>query len=173
MPRSRVSNSGSAIAFRSVALVALCGPLLAGCIFGFRLLPYSPPSRSPSPSLLVVPPSPGPTPQPLPLVRGETLPRAPAVAVASVAEGGSIRISAWQSGRPLRTIMEVPRLSPNLAFDNVRVSTSPTGRLFAVSEMVLFGRLFGDEVRVFTAAGKRHGWSSPSRTSARRPSRRS
>jgi hypothetical protein len=142
------------VAIRGVALLGLCGPVLAGCIFGFRLLPYTPPSRSPAPSFSAVSPSPGPTAQPLPLVPGESLPGAPAAAVGSLAEDGSIRISAWQSGRPLRTILEVPRLNPIRGLENILVSTAPTAKLFAISEMVESVNPFADDVRVFSAAGK-------------------
>jgi hypothetical protein len=139
------------IAFRAVAVLALCGPILTGCIFGIPLLPYSTPSSSPGPSLSTVSPSPGPTAQPPPLVRGESLPGAPEAAIWSIAEDGSIRISAWQSGRPLRTILEVPRLNPGNSLEDIRVSTAPTGRMFAISESSV---QFFDEIRVFTMTGE-------------------
>jgi len=139
---------------RTVALLVLCGPVLAGCIFGFGLLPYSTPSKSPVSSLLAVSPSPGPTAQPMPLVRGESLPGAPVAAVWNIAGDRSIQISAWQSGKPLRNILNVPRLQPDRGSrEDVRVSAAPTGRFFAVTEVVTSGTATVDDFRVISATG--------------------
>jgi hypothetical protein len=142
------------VAFRGVALLVLCGPILAGCIFGIPLLPYSTPSSSPGPSMSTISPSPGPTAQPPPLVSGEPLSKAPGAAVWNLADDGSIQISAWQSGRPLRTILEIPRPDGGGRFENLRVSAAPTGNLFAIIQTVESDGLFADEVRVFTKSGE-------------------
>lgn len=136
------------------AIAALwCPAFLSGCIFGIPVLPYSTPP-SPAPSLSAATPSPGPTAQPPPLVRGESLPGAPAAVVWTIAEDGSIRVSAWQSGKPLRAIVEIPRLDDGGPFEKLRVSASPTGGLFAIIQTVESDGLFADEVRVFTNTGE-------------------
>jgi hypothetical protein len=48
----------------------------------------------------------------------------------------------------------VPRLNPGNSLEDVRVSAAPTGTLFAISEMVVSGKQFVDEVRVFTMSGE-------------------
>ena len=150
---SRAAGQPAVRSIAHVLAILACPIVLSGCIFGIPLFPRSTPS-SPAPSLAPVAPSPGPTAQPPPLVHGESLPGAPAAAVWTITENGSIRISAWHSGTRLRTILEIPRPGGGGRFENIRVSAAPTGNLFAIIQTVESGGVFADEVRVFTSTGE-------------------
>jgi len=154
--RTRSGGRGAGVRYaarlKRLAALLVTAPLLSGCILTYLLpLPSTATRSSPAP---IVPPSPGPSASPLALIKGTVLGGAPAAAVWNLIDTASIHASRWESGGGLQALFDVPRLemSPNLA-SSVRVSVSPLGNRFLVTEYVTVGGQFLDSVRIVDVNG--------------------
>ena len=132
-------------------LLLLFAPLVSGCIVAWFVDPRiltgtRQPSPSPAPSV-----APLPTP---PVLTGKgRLTGAPGLAIWAPTSSDSIAVSEWVSGE-LHAVFEVHRTPTDRSFPNeVRLFAAPTGRLFALTEMIAVGSRFITHIRVIDRTG--------------------